>query len=227
MPEDRIFTAPNATDSRYFSGAAAELAPRRQALRQAQGLSGFAVLFVGRLVEAYKGVATLVEACALLAERGTACTLLVAGDGPDADSYASLADRLGLDSVRFLGTLGHAQLCEYYATADVLVLPSRSEPWGFVVNEAMEFGLPIVASDRVGAAADLVRSGENGYVFPAGDASALADALEKLGGDGASRAAMGARSRAMIESFSPARWADGLMEAVGAADPTRTELLST
>jgi glycosyltransferase involved in cell wall biosynthesis len=226
MPEDRIFTAPNATDRKFFSVAAGDLAPRRRELRQAKGLSGYVVLFVGRLVEAYKGVATLIEACAVLAKRGTTCTLLLVGDGEDASSYASLARSREVEGIRFLGTLAHAELCEYYATSDVLVLPSLGEPWGFVINEAMEFGLPIVASDRVGAAADLLRTGENGYVFPAGDAGALADALETLAGNEALRATMGARSRAMIESFSPERWADGLMEAVDAVDRTRRELLS-
>ena len=75
---------------------------------------------------------------------------------------------------------------QLYAMADVFVLPSGAEPWGLVVNEAMCFGLPVIASDRVGAAADLVKPGSNGFVYPAGDVPALAQLLEQVLEDGAS-----------------------------------------
>ena len=86
-----------------------------------------------------------------------------------------------MKDVRFLGNLDHEELCRYYAATDALVLPSLSEPWGFVLNEAMEFGRPLVVSDAVGAGPDLVRG--NGFVHPAGDVEALAEALEQLATD--------------------------------------------
>ncbi|MEM7356531.1 MAG: glycosyltransferase, partial [Acidobacteriota bacterium] len=87
VDEQRIFQAPNATDRTYFRSHADQLSPRRAELRQARGLEGLAILFVGRLVERYKGVETLLEACARLDQRGLAPTLLIAGEGPDEGHY--------------------------------------------------------------------------------------------------------------------------------------------
>lgn len=94
------------------------------------------------------------------------------------------------------------------------MLPSRSEPWGFVLNEAMEFGLPLVVSEAVGAAPDLVRHGENGYVVPVGNVRALTDALAELARDEELRRRMGSASRALVKGFSPEGWARGVLRAV-------------
>ena len=89
--------------------------------------------------------------------------------------------------------LPHDRVVEAYVAADVFALLSRHEPWGVVVNEAAACGLPLVLSDRVGAAPDLLRDGENGFLVPVDDAPAAADALRKLG-DAEERRRMGARS---------------------------------
>lgn len=141
-------------------------------------------------------------------------SLLVAGEGPDKRSYQELGSSEGVMDIRFLGTLDHPTLCRYYAMADVFVLPSRSEPWGFVLNEGMEFGLPLVVSAAVGAGPDLVRHGENGFVFPVGDVSALTQHLMTLSDNESLRHRMGQVSRSIIETFSPENWANGVMKAI-------------
>ena len=75
----------------------------------------------------------------------------------------------------------------------MLVLPSVFEPWGLVINEAMNAGRAVVVSDQVGCGPDLVRSGENGYVFPAGDIAGLRQALVNLLGDPAEVPGHGAK----------------------------------
>ena len=217
VDERRVFTALNATDRDYFRGRAERLVPQRLEMRRAAGLRQPTFIFVGRLVERYKGVETLLRACARLERQGFWPTLLVVGEGPDQARYRRLAGELELADVRFLGTLGHRELCRYYAMADVLVLPSRSEPWGFVLNEGMEFGLPLVVSDRVGAGPDLVHHAENGFTIPACDVAALAEILERLGRDEDLRRRMGIASRRIIEGFSPEGWAEGVLRAVEAA----------
>ncbi len=176
----------------------------------------FVVLFIGRLVESLKGLSTLIKACGELEEKGRKISLLVAGEGPEKTVYQELGMSEGLKDIRFLGTLDHETLCRYYAMADVFVLPSRSEPWGFVLNEGMEFGLPLVVSEAVGAGPDLVRHGENGFVFPVGDVSALAQHLEVLADNEELRHSMGQASRSIIEKFSPENWANGVMQAIEA-----------
>ena len=101
-----------------------------------------------------------------------------------------------------------------HAAADLFVLPSRHEPWGVVVNEALAAGLPVVLSDRVGAAADLLVDGENGRLVPAGDAVALANALEDLCRDPQGRQAAGEASRRIVADWGYGPSVEGFERAV-------------
>ncbi len=213
MAKERIFVVPNATDRDYFRRQANALVPQRQAIRQQLGLKVPTFLFVGRLVESIKGVEILIRAIARLATEGHALELLVAGEGPDSEAYVALSQELGAP-VRLLGNLDHDTLCRYYAATDGLVLPSRSEVWGFVLNEAMEFGQPLVVSEAVGAGPDLVAPEENGFIVPVGEVDALAAALRQLL-DPATRQRFGDASRQRIEDFSPDHWARGVLKAIG------------
>jgi len=86
-----------------------------------------------------------------------------------------------------------------------------------VVNEAMLCGLPVAVSDRVGARFDLVRPGENGYVFPAGNAEELAAVLREILSDPEKRARMGTASRKRMETWSPREYAESVARAIQAA----------
>ena len=218
MAKERIFTVPNATDRAYFRGQADALAPQRDALRQAFDLDAPAFFFVGRLVESIKGVGPLIHAVAQLSDAGHRLHLLLAGEGPDADAYRELAASLNAP-VRLLGNLDHDTLCRYYAATDGLILPSRSEVWGFVLNEGMEFGLPLVVSEAVGAGPDLVQG--NGFIVPVGDVDALADALRRLL-DAATRQKLGEASRRIVEAYSPESWARGVLKALGLSETLET-----
>jgi len=216
VPEGQIFRAPNSTDREYFRSQANRLLPLRKNLRGQMGLDGLVVLFVGRLVEALKGVSTLIRACGRLQRDKGKVSLLLVGDGPDRKSYEELIREEKLVGVHFLGTLDHESLCRYYALADVLVQPSHSEPWGFVLNEGMEFRLPLVVSEAVGASPDLVSPGLNGFVFPVGDVSSLARILQNFLKNDELRINMGHASRKIIERFSPDDWACGVIKALNA-----------
>lgn len=111
-------------------------------------------------------------------------------------------EKHSLDSVIFFGFRDRNEIKKYYATSDLLVLPSGRETWGIVVNEAMCFGLPVIASDQVGAARDLMRDGENGFVYPSGDVAALAARLQQVVDlTEEERRLMGLRSRRLIERW--------------------------
>jgi glycosyltransferase involved in cell wall biosynthesis len=107
--------------------------------------------------------------------------------------------QLELDVVT--GGLSEDELARRYVAADVFALLSRHEPWGVVVNEAAASGLPLVLSDRVGAARDLLRDGENGFVVPADDVAAATRALRRLADDDELRRRMGARSRELVRGW--------------------------
>ncbi len=176
----RVFVMPYAVDNRFFRERAAAAAKGRDALRAELGIEAGrpVVLFAGKL-QARKGPDDLLDAYRRIADAPESRRpyLLFAGDG---ELAARLVERAsGMEGVRLLGFRRQTELPALYDLADVFVLPSRHEPWGLVVNEAMNAGCAIVASDEVGAAADLVREGGNGFVFPAGDVDALAGALRK------------------------------------------------
>jgi glycosyltransferase involved in cell wall biosynthesis len=97
--------------------------------------------------------------------------------------------------------LSEDELARRYVEADVFALLSRHEPWGVVVNEAAASGLPLVLSDRVGAARDLLRDGENGFLVPAENVDAATQAVRKLAADPELRGRFGERSREIVRGW--------------------------
>lgn len=157
------------------------------------------VLFVGRL-EASKGLQELLSAFArAVAEENDLC-LAIAGDGSLRAHVETIAAKPDC-RVTYLGRLsGDDVLCAYLA-ADLLVLPSLFEPWGLVINEAMACGLPVIVSDRVGCADDLVRPGETGLVVGAGREIDLASAIRQLARDEPARRHMGQTAERLISNW--------------------------
>ena len=168
LDPSRIRIFPNTVDVHAYAAAADDARARADEIRTRRGLPERFWLFAGRLVED-KGVPDLMEALRLLGSN--ALPLLVAGVGPPEDEIAS---QPGISCVGFQG---QSELIELMALAELTVIPSRFEPWGVVVNEALAAGSPVVVTDQVGAAADLVVDGENGRIVAARDPAALAAAL--------------------------------------------------
>ena len=121
---------------------------------------------------------------------------------------------------RFLGHIANEDLPRYYALADIFVLPSVTtisfkEPWGIVINEAMNQGCPIVTTDAVGAAAGgLVRDGENGFVVQERDSEALKKAINKLISDESLRLKMSSCSKERIKDWTQENMVRGFIDAV-------------
>jgi glycosyltransferase involved in cell wall biosynthesis len=131
-------------------------------------------LFVGQLIPR-KGIAELIDAFSQLPEG----ELYIAGDGP----LRPLVNRAVQGGrVTYTGQLDRPGLQRLYADSDVLVLPSRYEVWGLVINEALEHGLPVIATQAVGAVDDLVRDDVNGYVTRTGDVDDLREAMARIAG---------------------------------------------
>jgi glycosyltransferase involved in cell wall biosynthesis len=213
-----ITVFPNTVDVDLFGRRADELRVRRDEIRRGLGVADDAVLVlqVSRLIP-FKGPDEVLEAVAaarsLTARR---LHLVLVGDGPMREELEARAARHGLD-VSFTGLRQGDALLEAYAAADVFALFSRREPWGIVVNEAMACGLPLVLSDRVGAAADLLVPGENGELVRSGDVADQARALAKLADDDELRARYGRRSRELIRPWGYAPSVEAFADAVRAA----------
>jgi glycosyltransferase involved in cell wall biosynthesis len=168
LDRGRIRIVPNTIDVASYGRAAAGARSRAEEVRARWQLPAEFVLFAGRLVED-KGVRDLLDALRLLGDNAPA--LVVAGEGPLAGEFHALA------GVHQVGFVQPEQLIELLALAAWTVVPSRVEPWGVIVNEALASGSPVIATAAVGAARDLVVDGSNGRVVPARDPEALADAL--------------------------------------------------
>ncbi len=217
VPEDRIFFAPYAVDNDRFMRASERLRGERAGLRARLGLPPDrpVVLFTGKLIPRKRPADLLVAyACA---NREHPAALVFLGEGSERSRITAEADRRGLPHVFVTGFVNQGAVAQYYAASDVLVLPSGHEPWGLVLNEGMCFGLPVICSDAVGAAPDLVRPGENGWVYPVGDVEALARALGTLLDDPERRARMGERSRAIVSAYSYDADVVGILDALRAA----------
>lgn len=135
------------------------------------------ILYVGQLI-VRKRVDLLLQAFSQLAV--PSARLRIIGQGAEAQNLQQLATQLGAaDRVSFSPGLPNAETVTAMAAADVLVLPSRFDGWGAVVNEALMVGTPVICSDRCGAS-DVIEHGRNGYVFEADNAHALRDSLQRF-----------------------------------------------
>jgi glycosyltransferase involved in cell wall biosynthesis len=123
--------------------------------------------------------------------------------------------------------VGAREVRNFYGAADVLVVPSIPtrrfrEPWGLVVNEAMNQGLPIIATDSVGAAAGgLVRHERNGLIVPANEPDALGEAMTQLGSDAGARARMAIAGMHDVTAYTHEAWAGGFSSALDSVDAGR------
>jgi PEP-CTERM/exosortase A-associated glycosyltransferase len=178
---DRITVIPNAVDTREFRfGAEPD-----QALRAELGLDGRTVIGFAGSFYAYEGLDLLVEAAAMLAPRRPDLAVLLVGGGPQEEALKAQARARGMgDRVVFAGRVPHADVQRYYGLIDVLAYPRHRMRLTEIVTplkplEAMAQGSMFVASD-VGGHRELVRDGETGFLFPAGDAAALAATIESV-----------------------------------------------
>jgi 1,2-diacylglycerol 3-alpha-glucosyltransferase len=211
--EQVIFTAPNAVNNRFFAERAEEVKRQPTAFRKRLGLPPRFILFVGRLIPE-KGVFDLLEAYAKLdASVRSEVGLVFAGDGISGVELAHRAQQINPGVVCSPGFAQREDLAGLYALAEMLVLPTHSDPWGLVVNEAMACGLPIIVSSVAGCSSDLVEDGWNGYVVPPRDPQRLSLAIDSLLRQPELKQQMSARSLERIRNYSPEACADGLAAA--------------
>lgn len=155
-------------------------------------------LYVGRL-EAYKGIHDLLDAFINLIRQGENGRLVIVGNGGLTELVESVA--CDYPAIEYLGRLSGDALMHVYSQADVFVLPSRIEPWGLVINEALAASLPVIATDRVGCVDDLVRDGENGWIVPYANPVRLAEAMRIFIQKPGTAEMMGRISRQMISNW--------------------------
>jgi glycosyltransferase involved in cell wall biosynthesis len=200
-----VVEAPQSVDNAFWSEPAQ---PRR--------FAPFQAMFAGRLTRE-KGLAVLLQAWDSSGLSAPLAALVLVGGGP------IRARAVATGAVMPISESDPVALRNLYAGSDVVVLPSIPtrdfrEPWGLVVNEAFNQGVPVIATDAVGAAAGgLVQHERTGLIVPAGDPGALAGALRRMRDDPALRARLGAAAREAVRGYSHAAWAAGVARALAFA----------
>jgi 1,2-diacylglycerol 3-alpha-glucosyltransferase len=243
MDEATIFTGYDAIDDGFFAGEAARVREDPEGWRKRLGLPDRYILSLGRMV-GKKNLGCLVEAYAALRQRlGDATPALVlVGSGDQEPALRGQCIELGLQIVDPIpdGRIplktenlklnthpssvwmpGFRQIHEnpaFYALAECFVLPSLWEEWGLVVNEAMACGLPVVVSQTAGCAEDLVKIGENGFLFDPTRPEELTNALATLALDPGLRERMGAESRQIISRWGCGNFARNALAAIQAVN---------
>ena len=211
VPKEKIFPVPYAVDNDFFLSKAEELLPKKIELKRKFGIPDDlpVILFSGKLTSVKRPM-DLLKAYARVSKDLKAALMFV-GDGLLRSDLETYIREEGLQYVYFVGFQNQTELPKFYAVADVFVLPSGFEPWGLVVNEAMCFGLPLILSNQVSAAGDLLRDRVNGYLYHTGDIATLAQQLKQIVLDEGMRNKMGTISHEFIKRWGISEDVEGII----------------
>lgn len=212
-PED-IYQRCQATDNDKIKLLHKEAHSKRDELVKKYSVSKYNFVYVGR-VSKEKNIDVLLSAFGNLKMESVSSEwgLIVVGDGPERPHLEQTVSEMNIRDVYFTGGQSWTDVVSFYALGNVFVLPSLSEPWGLVVNEAMVCGLPVIVSNRCGAAYDLVMDGENGFIF---DPENIDDLYARLlfVRNPQELARMGVKSDEIISQYNPRHAAEQMLEGV-------------
>lgn len=198
---DLIYT-PYSVDNQKFHNEFIQLKPQVEKLKEEINVpfEHKVILFSGKYIEKKRPL-DLLKAFELL--KNSKVTLIFLGDGPLRKEMENYILSNGIKNVILTGFINQSEISKYYSIADVFVMCSGiGETWGLSVNEAMNFELPIVISKTTGSNSDLVRNGENGFVFNEGDYIALAECIDGVFGSSFDSENAGDISIQLIANFS-------------------------
>jgi glycosyltransferase involved in cell wall biosynthesis len=220
VEEGAVFVAPNAVDNDFFAGAAAAARQEAAKWRGEFILPERYFLFVGRMVRE-KGVFELLSAYAKLdASMRQQIGLVFVGDGALRPQLELQAAAISPGVITFAGFAQREKLAVYYALAETVILPTYTDTWGLVVNEAMACGLPVIVSHVAGCVADLLRQDWNGLLVEPRDVSSLTSAMWTIADQPGLRASMGANSMQHISQYSSTEWSAGVIRMAQATGGT-------
>ena len=204
--DDRIHLVRHVVDASFYADRASEARSRRDATQRRLGLGGTVFAYVGRIWEP-KGIFDLVDAYEGIRRAGISASLVVIGDGRDEHRLRSILSKRRIEGVILPGFVQRGDLPAWYAIADVLVFPTRGDPYGMVVDEAMAAGLAVISTVNAGEIQPRVIPGETGWLVPAQDPEALSLAMATAAAEPATTRAMGRVAAQRMAGLGPDRWA--------------------
>ena len=217
VKEEQTFFVPFTIDMQRFKKLAQEYIPQKIKIRKKMGISEKnVILFIGNLIPK-KGPMILLKAFSLFVKKNNDTRLIVVGEGALKKEMEVFASTNKIkNKITFLGFLNQQQVPEAYAITDFAVFPSQSnETWARAINEAMVFGLPIIASKKVGAIGDIVKDKINGFVIEENNVNGFAEVMGKLVVDSNLREKMSEASKKIINHWT---YEDNIQNAVQAIE---------
>jgi glycosyltransferase involved in cell wall biosynthesis len=214
VPERKLIFAPHSVDNERFQINSAERKLISHKMRLQYKIPDEAVVIISPAKYIpKKRLHDIIDALALV--NNPNLYLLLAGEGPSREFLQNRATEKAPGKVIFTGFINQSEMPDHYAMADILCLASGlGETWGLAVNEGMNCELPLVISDLCGCAEDLVEQGGNGYIFPVGNTTQLADYLSQLANDPSLREKMGQVSGKIIQNFAINSTVEGMMKGI-------------
>ena len=216
FPYNRIWRGYDVVNNTYFAQAAEAASNLGEEIRKKLGLPEHYFLYVGRF-SSEKNLLRLLEAYQVYLQHTEqeVWSLVLVGSGPQEAKLKAKANQLGLKDIFWIEFKQLDELPVYYSLATALILPSVSEPWGLVVNEAMACGLPVLISDRCGCVPDLVFPGINGYIFNSLSVEGIAAAMLSMNSKSDQQCEkMRQASKRIIANYTPEIWAQALVDCI-------------
>ncbi|MBA4850068.1 glycosyltransferase [Emticicia sp. BO119] len=202
VKQSQILLENNAVDNQKISAIYQEAYRIRETEKKNYGLRPYNFIYTGRLM-AIKNVNNLIIAFSKLKAENWG--LIILGDGVESENLKKYVADNQIDGVKFIEGQAWYNVPRFMALGDVFVLPSYSEPWGLVVNEAMVGGMPVIVSNKCGSSHDLVVNGKNGYTFNPYDTDELATVMERFVQEPEKIEVLGKISKEIIRKYSPER----------------------
>ena len=216
--KSRVFIAPNCIDNDFFIVHSSKYKKNKEGLKKELKVNkDKVILYVGQLIER-KGVEYLIRAYRKLKQEYEDVALIIVGSGPLRNQLNYMCNANGISDVHFIESgLKLTDLIKYYSIADVFVLPTLFDVWGFVINEAMACSLPVISTKNAQAAIEMIRQGENGFVVNEADEEELYSAIKNLLGSGELEF-MGRKSLEIVRTkFDPSLMKQRFTEAISYA----------
>ena len=213
---DKVYIAPNSIDNDLFIRLSQRFLPLKEKIKKELNLlNKIVILTVAQLIKR-KGLELLIQAYAMIEREYKETALVMVGSGPLRQHLEELTKTLGIKSIKFIPSgLKLEELVKLYCIADVFVLPTLEDIWGFVINEAMACGLPVISTTASQAAREMIYPGRNGYIVKPACADQLYLALKAVVSNPTRMAYMKAEARKIVEkNFSVEATVKGFLDAI-------------
>jgi|APSaa5957512535_1039671.scaffolds.fasta_scaffold31261_3 glycosyltransferase involved in cell wall biosynthesis len=212
VPERKFFFIPCAVDNDYFQNNYQKLIPLEEGIRKDLGIASddFVILFSARFTKRKRPL-DLIEAVTKVSSQKV--VVLFVGNGPEIEAMKKIASERKIRAI-FTGFVNQKDISKYYTVADMFAVISSYDASPKALNEALNFSLPVLCSDGVGTAKDLVKEGVNGSVVPYGDINSMANFIKFLSSNERVLREMGANSKRIVKDWTPEKDALGILEAL-------------